>query len=351
MNSALHSVVATAPGKIMLAGEYAVLHGGEAVLLAVDRRVRAWIESGREQPPSPFLAAVRDLIAEAWGPRHPAAIGAGRIIADSSALQSSRGRKLGLGSSAAVTVAATACALAQEPGLFALDGVHRIAHAAHGRAQAERGARGSGADIAAAVYGGVIAVQHGPGSAHGGAHPADAPIAVRPLCRSATDRLAYLWTGQAADTPSLVAAVQALGRAAPDRYHRLIDSIAQAAGSMIAALEPGGDPGDLVRAVSDAAIAVAELGRAAGLDLETESHRAIAELAHGHGGAAKPTGAGAGDVAVAAFADLGQKAAFCTEARARGLTVLDLSLTPTGVSVSRDQSCNADESGLFKTSR
>ena len=79
------------------------------------------------------------------------------IAVDSSALYDD-GTKLGLGSSAAVTVAATALALSGERTLPVIDReeVSTIALAAH--AGAARAARGSGADVAAAVHGGVIAV-------------------------------------------------------------------------------------------------------------------------------------------------------------------------------------------------
>src|SRR5262249_57932141 len=92
-----------------------------------------------EQELSPFLEA---LAVEAPAVR--------RVKVDSSALALG-GHKLGRGSSAAAVVAAAAAAIRSTD-------VHALAHRAHARAQGARGARGSGADIAAAVHGGVLRV-------------------------------------------------------------------------------------------------------------------------------------------------------------------------------------------------
>ena len=55
-------MIASAPGKLHLAGEYAVLDGAEAVVAAIDRRVIARAD-GAASEPSPFLAAVADALA------------------------------------------------------------------------------------------------------------------------------------------------------------------------------------------------------------------------------------------------------------------------------------------------
>ncbi|MCX5743511.1 MAG: phosphomevalonate kinase, partial [Proteobacteria bacterium] len=128
---------ASAPGKLIISGEYAVLDGAPALVLAVNRRVVArLVGEPSTAAPSPFLAAVAAELARR-GRVMPA------IVVDSSALYDGA-MKLGLGSSAAVTVAATALAIASaDPAR-----VFPIALAAHQAAQAARGAAGSGADVA-----------------------------------------------------------------------------------------------------------------------------------------------------------------------------------------------------------
>ncbi|TMQ03453.1 MAG: hypothetical protein E6J90_53440, partial [Deltaproteobacteria bacterium] len=180
-------MIATAPGKLIVTGEYAVLDGATALVVAVDRRAVAR-RNAQPRGSSPFLVAVAAEIAARWGADHPAAGAALEISVDSSAFYdraSQRrlavtplgssvaasaidpgrpagiggGQKLGLGSSAAVTVAATALALESLDRRSAIDRdeILEVALAAHARAQGPRGARGSGADIAASVHGGTIA--------------------------------------------------------------------------------------------------------------------------------------------------------------------------------------------------
>src|SRR3954471_7989598 len=139
-------MIASAPGKLILTGEYAVLDGAPAIVIAVDRRALAR-RNATPHGSSPFLLAVADEIAARRGTADPAAHAALEISVDSTAFYH-RLTKLGLGSSAAVTVAATALAL----GTVNPEEVLPVALAAHARAQGPRGARGSGADIAASVH-------------------------------------------------------------------------------------------------------------------------------------------------------------------------------------------------------
>src|SRR4051794_13397449 len=102
-------MIATAPGKLILTGEYAVLDGAPAIVVAVDRRAVAR-RNAIPRGSSPFLVAVAEEIAARRGASDPAARAALEVSVDSAAFYH-RASKLGLGSSAAVTVAATALAL------------------------------------------------------------------------------------------------------------------------------------------------------------------------------------------------------------------------------------------------
>jgi phosphomevalonate kinase len=274
-------MISSAPGKVLWAGEYAVLEGHPAILTAVDRRAVARLAPAPAEP-SPFLAAVADEIRRRLGAESRAAADAARIVVDSRELASG-GKKLGLGSSAAATVAATALALRTT------EGVHEIAHAAHAAAQAPRGSRGSGADIAAAVHGGTILARR----------TGDGPLAVTRLPDPPVAWL-LLWTGQPADTPSLVARTRALRDRDPAGYDDAIGALGAAADALAAAFAAG-SPDATLAAVAQGASALADLGSRSGAPLLPAGFREWADRIARFGGVAKPTGAGGGDLILVAF--------------------------------------------------
>lgn len=318
--SSVARVIATAPGKLILTGEYAVLDGAPALVVAVDRRAVA--RHGAPKGSSPFLLAVARELAEARGPDDPAARAALAVTVDSSAFYH-HGTKLGLGSSAAVTVAATACALGEAGLVIDREEVLAVALAAHAHAQGAKGARGSGADIAAAVHGGVLAFSRT--QIERKAWPAQ--VALLPF-----------FTGRAADTATLVQQVAAARGAHPSEVDAALDAIGDA--SRAACLAVTG-PADLagaatIAAFSLAAQAVDHLARTTGVDLVppcvTAARAAMATL----GGTAKTTGAGGGDVGIAvipASASVTEASRMLIEA---GCQPLRLSLEDTGVDTRPD---------------
>ncbi len=306
------AAAASAPGKILIAGEYAVLDGGEAVVMAVNRRARA--ELG-DQPAelSPFLAAAARVVADELGADRAALVARTRV--DSGPLADESGAKLGLGSSAAAITAAVALAL-PPPGDRRL--LHRVAHRAHAAAQ---GGTGSGADVAASVWGGVLLCR-----------PPDRagdPLRIAPIALPPDLVLVPVWLGRPADTRALVAAMNDFARREPAACQVLYERITRAATDLADALRAS----QAVTAVWEGGVAAAELGRAAGVELATEGHRLLAERAEALGGAAKPTGAGGGDVALAAFPGPEAAEHFRADARSLGMKVLDLSVDPDGARV------------------
>lgn len=296
------SPTASAPGKLLLAGEYAVLGGATAVVIAVDRRAVA-----RRAPrqASPFLDALAAQLSARFGAEHPGARACAADIAVDTSDFSRGGHKLGLGSSAAATVAAAALAIAdraprgrelhdagdadrdealQDNSLTAWrDDVFALAAAAHGDAQGARGSRGSGADIAAATYGGTLAYR-----------VSDGAVKWRRLRTPRSVQLLPFFTGHSADTVTMVAKVQAAG----DITRKSLDAIARASEDLAQAFERDDAPA-ILRAVRDGGAGLAALGEAAGHDLETSSVRAARAALATFGGAVKTTGAGGGDLAIA----------------------------------------------------
>jgi len=304
------TAAASAPGKILLAGEYAVLDGGEAVVMAVDRRARARVSDGATAP-SRFLAAAAAAVKEELGSDRAAI--AERAAVDSTALcDRDSGAKLGLGSSAAAVTAAVALAL-PPPGDRRL--LHRLAHRAHAAAQ---GGTGSGADVAASVWGGVLLCR-----------PADRagdPLRVAPLALPRDLVLVPVWLGQPADTRIMVAAVSDFARRCPEVAQVLYRHIAQAAADLAAAMNAR----QAIDALHECGLRAAELGGKAGVEVATDAFQALDRRAAALGGAAKTTGAGGGDIALAAFQDPEAAEHFRADARSLGMNVLDLSVDPDG---------------------
>jgi phosphomevalonate kinase len=322
---------ATAPGKVMLAGEYGVLDGGLAVLAAVNRRAIARRVS-KPPPLSPFLAAARDVVRAVLGEEAAAVFDS--IEVDTRALADGQ-RKLGLGSSAAATVAAVRLAAGDLPDVD-VPLIIRLALDAHARAQAGRGAAGSGADVVAVAHGGVIGFRAG---------------AVRRLEVPAGLRIHFAWTGAPADTATLVAAVNAaranaaaaaaatsddvglMSTATPvDHALAAITATAEALATAFDAADAAG----AIDAVAGGARAMDELAAATGVALVPPSVAALAARLAPLGAACKTTGAGGGDVLALVAPASVTAAALDTAIVETGLWPLHLAVDPTGVDFHAD---------------
>jgi phosphomevalonate kinase len=313
MNAAFASV--SAPGKVFLVGEYAVLDGGTAVVAAVDRRARGRFVPG-SAPSTPLVAEAIRAVGEYLAPSGPA-VPAGAPEIDSSAL-SAEGGKLGLGSSAAAAVVAVGALLEaagrEAGGDRAL--AFRLADRAH---RAVQGGRGSGGDVAAAVFGGVIAYRRA----------ADGAPVVRTL-GSAPGELVVFSAGAPRSTVTSIRDVEALAARDRDRYEDRLREISAATADFLLAWDAL-DGGAVVAAVDRAGRALGALGESAEMEIWTDATRAAAKLARELGGAAKPSGAGGGDVGTAFFADAEAAQAFRRRAPRIGVEALDILIGARGL--------------------
>lgn len=290
-------ITARAPGKAILAGEYAVLHGAPAIVVAVDRAVRAWFApaGGRGTMHSPFTVAALERAA-AWltgrGLSADGLLQSGALGVDSSALYDGA-LKIGLGSSAAVTVATLGAALASrgvrivdhhsQADAISREELFTLADEAHAAAQ---GTRGSGIDIACAIWGGALRFRRTPTT------PEISSINIPEALR-----LTFVFTGQSASTGELVGKVNALAERDPVRHRAAIERLTDGATRFADALAAG-DLGAIVSAADAYGESMAALGRAAGAPIVTPELARLSALARRAGGAAKPSGAGGGDLGV-----------------------------------------------------
>lgn len=324
-------IVARAPGKLVALGEYAVLDGAPALVLAVDRYCDATIgPSGddrcRLETRMPSAQAHVFGVGDAAGVplvdlvTRDAAAPAWNGVLDSQPFFSGA-VKLGLGSSAAALCAWTGAweaysrrSGARQPGhtLETLIELHR-------RFQ---GGSGSGLDVAASLIGGAIDFRLGEGSVpHIGS--VRLPNSVG---------FAGIFSGHSASTPALLARYRAFRAASPARAAQVqhgLQSIAEA--GCAAAGED--DAHAFVQAIADYGRGLQDLGVAIGADIVTAEHRRIGELAKRYGVAYKVSGAGGGDLGIAFAADLQALDAFKKSVSSHEFSVVDFCLAERGLVV------------------
>lgn len=316
------NITASAPGKLVLLGEYAVLEGAPAISMAVNRRAIArltprlgarceavapdvvagrvpfvigdrglpdWREAGDDAAKLALIDQVlRGLAAEHLG----ASPGRGfRLELDTGAFFDTVGSeklKLGLGSSAALTVG-LATALVANAG--------RGAAAANRRVWLQRllmlhrkfqGGQGSGVDVATSLIGGVISYQ----LTEGGMHPIARDVAWPERLR----RL-YVWSGRSASTPKLLSVLRDWQAGHPAEFAALMGELTAIAEAAVNAIARG-DAASLAEAAAAYADGLQALGTASGVTIYSEEHTRIGRIAADCGVVYKPCGAGGGDVGV-----------------------------------------------------
>jgi phosphomevalonate kinase len=288
----------------VLSGAYAVLEGAPALVAAVDRYVVA--DSGAEPP------LVTDEVAQA--------IAQGAIERapgfDATALREktpSGDRKLGLGSSAAIVAASIAAQWLTGDG-GGEDFTRRVflaALAAHRAAQPG----GSGIDVAASCFGGVVRCQLAGDALEvtAASLPGDLHVTVYACPESAS-------------TQRMLAAVHAFRDHDNAGYQQVMTAIADGAKLAIEA----DSASSFVAAQRMQYLALSELGRAAGVAIVTDAVAALDEVARQHGGCVGPSGAGGGDVALR-FGEQPPTKALSERAEQLGLVALDIRLAARGV--------------------
>jgi phosphomevalonate kinase len=320
---------ASAPGKIFLLGEYAVLEGHPALIGAVDRRVdvvltpdaqplRAastlWPEpervqdlSGRAGRVAAGVAAAVELLGECEWP-------CGELRVDSRTLFEGE-RKLGFGSSAAVVVA-TLGAIARSGGVDLADLAFRqrafvAARRWHNAAQATEG---SGGDIAASLFGGVTRLAAG-----------------EPIVSAApVGAFAVFIHPQSASTPSFVRGLRTWARGAENAYASRMAELGALASQGFSALRAG-DADMWLDVVRAADRALSALGAAAHLPIVTPLHRTVAALVEREGGACKPAGAGGGDLSLVCARDAGHLSALSAALAREGHALAPLTFAKDGL--------------------
>ena len=315
-------VEASAPGKLVISGEYAVLAGAPALVAAVDRRVTCtlarrddgdwrFVSTGFEKDETltrgaVFEAAaasvpgvVRRVIAEDRAPKH-------LDIRIDSAPCHLDGAKLGVGSSAAL-VAAVAAAFSVigggAPALATLVDIHKGFQGG-----------GSGLDVAAAVTGGVIRFQDQR------IVPAGLPDVHK----------AFIFVGTSTRTADLVAKFDAWrGTSNPPGLERLIEAAVEVADCAVNV-----ESAEMfLAALSEYADVLERMDRMARIGIFGPGHQAARAIAARCGVVYKPCGAGGGDTGVGFAADRAAVTRFAKEAGDSGLTIVPMEVADDGIRI------------------
>jgi phosphomevalonate kinase len=331
-------VVASAPGKLVVSGEYAVLAGAPALALCINRRVTCTLGDGTRagwhfvargfageslhsrQQLVDGAALVNDdpgylcqhVVKQLQGAIPPDTLPENLDIEIDSRAGFNAGQKLGIGTSAAVCVSVTAALLRWcNSDLPAFP----IAQRAH---QQSQGGRGSGVDVAAACSGGFIRYERGSDQR--------SPQTKR-LAFPARVAFATIWTGVGAATRDYLQRFDTwCAGTQPAPLRALID-----AANDVADAVP--DAARFVRQLRAYAEALQHLDRAAQLGIYSNSHQRLAAIGTTSGVVYKPCGAGGGDFGMA-FAQGAQAIeSFAHAARAAGFVPLPLELDLHGITV------------------
>jgi len=327
----------SAPGKAFLIGEYAVLAGVPALITAVDVRAVAHDSRDPERcPPSDLSRA-----AHVGARDHLARLGQriGEVPTVESGPFHLGARKLGLGSSAAVTAAVVGFHLAEAghdldlPATRAL--ALELARAAHHHAQGG----GSGGDVAAAVLGGNLRFC-----------PGKPP---EPLAHPSWLHIGFVDVGAPAVTASFVQAVRSAAEADRPAHARAIDRLAHASETFFAGhADPDAAAGlaAIRLATQQHNEGLAQLQALSGAPILSPVMLQVLALAARHDLAAKPSGAGGGDLLVVFARSQGELDLFSVQLRSElGLHLLPrLGVAAPGLRLEARAPLSSRLGGFFK---
>ncbi|GLQ93964.1 mevalonate kinase family protein [Dyella acidisoli] len=345
-------VTASAPAKLVLLGDYAVLEGARALVQAVDRRANVRIVAREDHAcdvyaPDLGIHGARALIDQngEWQWQCDEASKAKLTLVDHvwhgmlrEGLVPTSGKgfdlhldtsgffhtdgvsKLGLGSSAALTVA-LASALATYAGHDEViadrtQWMRRLLHM-HGDWQ---GGRGSGVDVAASVAGGLIGYQL-VGQAREPTYEAMSTDGLHCL---------FVWSGQSVSTSNSLLRLAQWRQGHADQYAAHMNELSTVSVAAIDALKRQDMP-SFIGLTKEYALGLQRFGAACGLEIYSPAQKQLADMASGTDVSYKPCGAG-GDFGVVFAENAERLATFGRVIVSAGMHVVPLGLDSCGVS-------------------
>lgn len=325
----------SAPGKLYIAGEYAVVEPGHpAIIVAVDQFITVSLEQTknvgsitsfqygnlpilwrrhndqlvldkRENPFHYILAAI--TLTEKYAKELNKSLAFFSLTVDSE-LDSSNGRKYGLGSSAAVTVA-TVKALCQ---FYELEDTDELVFKLAALAHLSVKSNGSCGDVAASVYGGWIAFttfdrewvtsqQEKRNYSIKELIEGDWPcLSILSLNPPVDLRLVIGWTGSPASTSDLVDEVTSKRKRDQEAYEQFLEDSKQCVNLMIEGFQTN-DILLIQQQIRRNRNLLVKMSQDTGVVIETPALTQLCNVAEQYHGAAKSSGAGGGDCGIVLF--------------------------------------------------
>lgn len=349
-------ITVKAPGKLYIAGEYAVVEPGfPAIIVALDQFVTVsitessdigrieskqyqenalyWRRSGdemvfdnRDNPFHYILSAIH--FTEQYALEQGKKLKLFNLKINSQ-LDSEDGRKYGLGSSAAVTVG-TVKALCRFYDLaLSKDEIYKLAAIAHLDIQGN----GSLGDIAASVYGGWIAyrsfnhswlqAQRNEASLSTLLQLKWPGLSIQILTPPSDLDLLIGWTGSPASTSQLVDKITIATATKRADYQNFLDQSKACVTEMIAGFEAG-DLALIQRQITANRVILQQLSAFSQVSIETPILQKLCAIAKSAHGAAKTSGAGGGDCGIAIISKQSDKQVILQQWRTAGIEPLKL---------------------------
>ncbi|WP_440896923.1 phosphomevalonate kinase [Amphibacillus sp. Q70] len=322
-----------APGKLFVAGEYAVTEPKQdSLIIAVDRYLSVDIQANRsnrldlpqlkltdiswkldeekvtfsvQDQRLNFIKHVIETFIAYAGEQSPV------HIFVTSELDDRSGKKYGLGSSAALSVALMTALLKFSTNSQAAKDpltIFKLASIAHFKAQGN----GSCADIAASTYGGWLnyrsfdsdwlIAQLNQAQSVSALVQSDWPdLKITPLKQPEELHFLIGWTKESAQTAPMVAKVRNLKTEQPERYQAFLQDSQRAVEQIITGFQQG-EVEPIFAGITANRAALKMIGTEAGVPIESPALTKLIEAVSTHG-AAKTSGAGGGDCGIAFVSD------------------------------------------------
>ncbi|MEM7826636.1 MAG: phosphomevalonate kinase [Candidatus Aenigmatarchaeota archaeon] len=215
-------------------------------------------------------------------------------------------KKVGFGGSAAATVAVIGSVLAFHGYEAKREEIYKLATIAHYFAQ---GKVGSGFDVAASTYGGLFVYKRF--DPEWLTKKIKSKESIKKIVKEKwpgfyferleipRDLILLIgWTRESASTSEMIKQMEEFKRNNPNVYNKLIKKIANIATNAIDAFKKG-DRKEFLELLKENEKGLADLGKAAGINIETPELKKLCELANMQGAAGKLSGAGGGDCGIA----------------------------------------------------